>query len=87
MKKVVNNERSATGIAIFDKITKGGFLPESINLITGGPGSGKTTFVLECLWNGLTKYNENGMFVSFEDDLENVKKNQEDRLRLNRYTF
>ena len=74
MKTTVIDERCATGIPVFDKITKGGFLPQSINLITGGPGSGKTTFVLEWLWNGLTKYNENGMFVSFEDDLENVKK-------------
>ena len=64
-------ERVPSGIPLFDKYTQGGFLKNSVNLITGGAGTGKTTFVLQYLWNGLTKYKENGLFLSFENDLDN----------------
>ncbi len=69
-----DDARAPTGIALFDKLTEGGFLRKSVNLITGGAGTGKTTFVLQFLWNGITKYNENGLFVSFEDDLDNTRR-------------
>ncbi len=67
-------DRTPTGIALFDKTTGGGFLRDSVNLITGGAGTGKSTFVLQFLWNGITKYNENGLFVTFEDDLDNIRR-------------
>lgn len=62
-------ERCATGIAGFDELCQGGFVRNSENVILGGPGSGKTTFMLQFLWNGVTKYNENGLYCSFEPDI------------------
>ena len=67
-------DRCPTGIEGFDKICQGGFVRNSDNVIVGGPGSGKTTFLLQFLWNGVTKFNENGLYCSFEPDiLETVK--------------
>lgn len=62
-------DRCPTGISGFDKITHGGFVRNSANVIVGGPGSGKTTFLLQFLHNGITKYDENGLYCSFEPDI------------------
>jgi circadian clock protein KaiC len=44
----------------------------SSNVIVGGPGSGKTTFLLQFLWIGATKFEENGLYCSFEPDIVEV---------------
>lgn len=62
-------DRCPTGIEGFDKICSGGFVRNSDNLIVGGPGSGKSTFLLQFLWNGVTMFNENGLYCSFEPDI------------------
>ena len=62
-------ERCPTGIAGFDRICQGGFVRNSDNLIVGGPGSGKSTFLLQFLWNGITQFGENGLYCSFEPDI------------------
>jgi len=67
-------ERIPSGIPGFDELVQGGFNKESVNLIAGGPGCGKTIFCLQFLWNGLTKYNEKCLFVSFEEEIDDVKK-------------
>ncbi|MDO8516570.1 MAG: ATPase domain-containing protein [Nanoarchaeota archaeon] len=67
-------ERCPTGIPGFDKITQGGFVRNSDNILTGGPGFGKTTFLLQFLWNGATKFNENGLYCSFEPDIVETLK-------------
>jgi circadian clock protein KaiC len=67
-------ERCPTGIKGFDRLCQGGFVRNSDNLIIGGPGSGKTTFLLEFLWNGATKFNENGIYCSFEPDVVEILK-------------
>lgn len=62
-------DRCPTGIVGFDKICQGGFVRDSDNLIVGGPGSGKSTFLLQFLWNGASQFNENGLYCSFEPDI------------------
>jgi circadian clock protein KaiC len=62
-------DRCPTGIVGFDKLCQGGFVRNSDNFIVGGPGSGKSTFLLQFLWNGVTQYGENGAYCSFEPDI------------------
>ena len=62
-------DRCPTGVVGFDKLCNGGFVRNSDNLIVGGPGSGKSTFLLQFLWNGATQFNENGLYCSFEPDI------------------
>jgi len=62
-------DRCPTGIVGFDKICRGGFVRNSDNLIVGGPGSGKSTFLMQFLWNGVTQFQENGLYCSFEPDI------------------
>jgi circadian clock protein KaiC len=62
-------DRCPTGIIGFDKICQGGLVRNSTNVILGGPGSGKTTFLLQFLYNGSMNFNENGLYCSFEPDI------------------
>ncbi len=62
-------DRCPTGVVGFDKLCYGGFVRNSDNLIVGGPGSGKSTFLLQFLWNGVTQFGENGLYCSFEPDI------------------
>ncbi|MCK5321310.1 hypothetical protein KAJ38_01915 [Candidatus Pacearchaeota archaeon] len=62
-------DRCPTGVAGFDKLCQGGFVRNSDNLIVGGPGSGKSTFLLQFLWNGAMQFGENGLYCSFEPDI------------------
>lgn len=59
--------RVKTGIKGFDKLVQGGFPQGSTILYTGTPGTGKTIFGLEFVYNGWTKFKEKGMYVSFEE--------------------
>jgi KaiC/GvpD/RAD55 family RecA-like ATPase len=68
-------KRVQTGIAGFDEMIGGGFLPKHNILVTGGPGSGKTTLCMEFLYNGAEKYNEKGLFVSLEEKQDNLVEN------------
>lgn len=65
-------KRIKTGIKGFDKLCKGGFVDKSINLVMGNAGSGKSTFLLQFLYNGATEYGQNGLYVSFEQEINDV---------------
>ncbi len=67
-------ERVKTGITGFDAMIGGGLLPKSLNMISGGPGTGKSIFGLQFIWNGAVKYGERGLFISFEEDEEDLKQ-------------
>ncbi len=67
-------ERCQTGIPGFDGLCDGGLVRNSVNAILGGPGAGKTIFMVQFLVNGATKFNENGLYVSFEIGFEDLYK-------------
>ena len=66
-------ERIKTGIKGFDKLVKGGFPAASTILVTGSPGTGKTIFALQFLYNGASKFREKGLYVTFEQNEEALK--------------
>ena len=73
-----NNEnkwvkRINTGIENLDTILQGGLPSNSITLISGTPGSGKTILCFQFLWEGL-KNNENCLYLTSDERIENIKK-------------
>jgi len=56
-----------TGIPGFDQITNGGFVKNSIVLLAGNPGTGKSTFAAKFMHEGASKYKEPGVYVSFAE--------------------
>jgi len=67
------DERVPTFIPGYDKLISGGFLKKSVNLFSGGPGTGKSIFCLQYLYYGLTKANQKGLYISFEEDINELK--------------
>jgi circadian clock protein KaiC len=67
--------KALTGIKGLDEITEGGLPAGRPTLICGGPGCGKTLFGLTFLVEGITKYKENGVLVTFEERAEDMNDN------------
>lgn len=59
-------QRVSTGIAGLDEMLHGGFMPLDAVMVAGSAGTGKTTLSLQYLYNGATKYNEPGIYLTFE---------------------
>lgn len=69
-------ERVKTGITGLDEMLGGGF-PKSHNIVVMGSfGTGKTTFGLQFLVEGL-KENEKGIFITLEEDEESIIRDAE----------
>ncbi len=67
---------ASTGIPGVDKILGEKGIPRGHSiLICGGPGSGKTTFAIQFLYKGATEHDEPGIYISLDEDPEDVKKN------------
>ncbi|MDV3104708.1 RAD55 family ATPase [Thermococcus waiotapuensis] len=65
--------RIPTGVKGFDEIIEGGLLPGKTYLLTGPPGSGKTTFSMHFLLEGARKGENTAYFSLIHDPLEAVK--------------
>ncbi|MEN2983710.1 MAG: KaiC domain-containing protein [Dictyoglomaceae bacterium] len=65
-----------TGIPGMDEILHGGIPERNIVLLSGGPGTGKTIFCQQFLWNGLL-IGENGAYVALEEHPVQIRKNME----------
>ncbi len=61
-----------TGIKGFDEISEGGIPRNRITLLSGSTGTGKTLLGIDFLINGVTKYGETGVFMSFEENEEEL---------------
>ena len=67
--------KARSGIAGLDEITHGGLPAGRPTLICGGPGCGKTILAMEFLVRGALEFDEPGMFVSFEESIEDLYAN------------
>lgn len=71
-------KRIPTGIPGFDDLIEGGIKKDSIVLVEGGAGTGKSIFCTQFLYNGITEFNENGIYISFEEEkndfFDNMKR-------------
>ena len=59
--------RAPTGISELDTMLHGGLMRGDVTLVVGSAGTGKTTLALQYLINGATKFNENGLYITFEE--------------------
>jgi KaiC/GvpD/RAD55 family RecA-like ATPase len=66
-------ERIKTGIFGLDKIIEGGFPRNSLIIVSGGPGSGKSIFCLQYIYYG-AKNNESGLYITLEEDPNDLKE-------------
>ena len=58
--------RSPLGVPGLDEMLKGGLIAGSIALVRGAPGTGKTTFGMQFLHEGVKAHGEAGLLVTFE---------------------
>lgn len=70
-----NVKKLSTGIKGLDDITGGGLPKNRTSLICGGPGCGKTLLSMEFIVNGITKYGENGAYISFDESQRDLSEN------------
>ncbi len=66
-------ERCPTGVPGFDDILQGGFPRGRTILLKGTCGTGKTVLGAQFLHGGITRYNEPGVLVSLEENLQHFK--------------
>lgn len=66
-------ERIPTGVKGLDELIEGGLIPGRVYLITGPPGSGKTTFGMQFLLEGARR-GEKGAYISLIHKPEEVAK-------------
>lgn len=63
----MSEKRVPFGIDALDTMISGGFLRGSANLIEGAPGTGKTTLGMQYIYNGIEKFDEPGLIITFEE--------------------
>ena len=68
-------EKLQTGIVGFDSIANGGLPKGRTTLVAGTAGSAKTVFAAQFLVRGITDFNEGGVFVTFEETPDDVRRN------------
>lgn len=63
----MTDKRVPTSVEGLDAMLDGGFLPSSMVLVRGAPGTGKTSLALQFLIHGAAEQSEPGLFISFEE--------------------
>ena len=69
-------QKVRTWIPGFDLVADGGVPENRSTLITGTAGSGKTIFATQFLAEAIKHGGESGVFVSFEDSPEDIRRNR-----------
>ncbi|MBI2080031.1 AAA family ATPase [Candidatus Micrarchaeota archaeon] len=64
-----------TGIPGLDPICGGGFPRDSIVTLSGPTGSGKSTFGMQYLVEGASKFKEPGLYISIEETKDSMHAN------------
>jgi len=65
-------QKTPTGIKGFDEITFGGLPTNRPTVVIGSSGTGKTFMAIEYILNGAVLYNEPGLFLTFEEKIEDI---------------
>ncbi|MFO1418162.1 MAG: circadian clock protein KaiC [Methylotetracoccus sp.] len=68
-------EKICTGIPGFDHVASGGLPRGRTTLVSGTAGSAKTVFAVQFLVEGVRHYGQPGVFVTFEESPEDIRRN------------
>src|ERR1700712_5109818 len=68
-------DRVQTGVDSFDDLVMGGLPRGRATVVGGTPGSGKTVFATQFLANGISRFGEPGVFVTFEESPKEIEAN------------
>lgn len=68
-----NKERIKTGIPGIDELMDGGLIPNTLTLLTGTAGTGKTIMSSQFIYTGAKQFNQPGVYVTFEQPVESIK--------------
>jgi circadian clock protein KaiC len=60
-------ERAPFGIEALDRMIGGGVVKGSATVVEGAPGTGKTTLGMQFIVNGIEKFQEPGLILTFEE--------------------
>jgi len=71
----MKKERMPTGVPGVDELIGGGLTRNSLTLLTGTTGTGKTVFSSQFIHSGVKDFNETGVYISFEEPVDNIKEN------------
>jgi len=71
-KNIKNSEITIPGIIGFDSLTSG-LKKNSSVMVSGPPGSGKTTFGLQFICAGAKDYDEPGVYISLSQSIDEIK--------------
>ncbi|VVB52462.1 Circadian clock protein kinase KaiC [uncultured archaeon] len=66
-------DRVPTGIHGLDEVIQGGFPKGDTILLTGTPGTGKTTFALQYLVEGAVRHGERGVYITLEKSIDRLE--------------
>jgi KaiC/GvpD/RAD55 family RecA-like ATPase len=67
-------ELTRTGIEGLDEILNGGVVKDSTTLVSGNPGAGKSILGLQYIYNGVELFDEKGIYLSFEENAEDLRE-------------
>jgi KaiC/GvpD/RAD55 family RecA-like ATPase len=67
-------DATRTGIDGLDEILNGGIVRNSTTLVSGNPGAGKSILCLQFIYNGVKNHDEKGIYLSFEEDTEDLQE-------------
>ena len=68
-------QKCPTGIQGLDEITAGGLPRGRPTLVCGDAGSGKTILAMQFLAQGITEFDEPGVFIAFEENAQDLALN------------
>jgi circadian clock protein KaiC len=64
--------KTPTGIDGLDQMLGGGFPKGRVIIVSGGPGTGKTTMAIQFLVNGFSKSRDRGLFASLDEPVRRL---------------
>jgi circadian clock protein KaiC len=67
--------RVKTGVEGYDQMLNGGYLPNSVNLISGCSGTGKTLFSISFVYEGAKNCKEKCLYLTLEEGMDQIISN------------